>query len=315
MKPIEATIGKLLEVVFNAILGSIKGLQAFAEGALPDIPVPALPAPPSIPKLDSINNFVANAEKIVNIPEQYFDKLAEKIPDLPELPSASAISAQIDDFVSASKDVGEIAANVTSLLGMVSGCKQTTKLKVPSLISLFKTLNLPGTNSWQDCNIEIPVCSQLDFADASSDKMNEIEEIFGKLGTVTEVFGRRRRKLNVFKDWQWYPLPIQIGKLLAMSADYFFPDTMDTLKGRKAHLGTRTNILGKGQIPLSNLGTDKATFNQYFVEYEILQSIYPEIGIRDQDAVQFDLVSQFALHAQLATQILVGLVSPGSLCC
>ena len=30
MKPIEATIGKLLEVVFNAILGSIKGMQAFS---------------------------------------------------------------------------------------------------------------------------------------------------------------------------------------------------------------------------------------------------------------------------------------------
>ena len=281
MAPIEATIGKALDKLFESLFKNVPGLPAWIGEGLPEVgELPTLPAPPSLPSLGPINEFVANAEKIVNIPEQYFDQLAEKIPDLPELPSADEISAQIDNVIRAGDEIKKIAGNVTSLLGMISGCKQTTKLQVPSLTSLFKTLDLPGSASWQDCNIEIPVCSQLDIADASIDKLNEIEEIFGKLETVTEVFGQGRRKLNVFKEWRWIMLPLPLGVFFSKLVGKFFPDYVDHAYGKKAHLGTWKNIFGKGQIPLNALGkgtdTDKATFSQYFWNMNFLNLSYPK---------------------------------------
>lgn len=243
----------------------------------------------------------------MNIPEDYVDQLAVKIPKLPVLPSASDISATFNNYLS-STPFEELTGDVTSLLGMISGCKKTTKLQVPSLMSLFKTLDIPGASSWKDCNIEIPVCSQLDFGDASAEVIQGMDESFSALlEGITGASRSRRRKLinlsELTENWNWLPIPIPMGVLLNKAASKIFPDTMDALTGKKAHLGTRTNILGKGQIPLSNLGTDKATFNQYFVEYELIESIMPEIGFRkpENEKVQFDLVSQYALPIWLAT--------------
>ena len=303
MLPIEATIGRLLEALFDALLSSIPGVPDWLTNALPEIEGLSLPPLPSLPSnglMDPMAAFVADVEKIMAIPEDYFNQAAEKIPELPELPSASDIMETVDDYFTSTPLV-ELAGNVTSLLGMVSGCKQTTKLQVPSFVSLFKTLSIPGTSSWKDCNIEIPICSQLDFGDASAERLQGMEEMLSTLlEDATGAPRRGRRKLinlsELTENWNWLLLPIPIGVLLGKAASHFFPDTMDALTGKKAHLGTRTNVLGKGQIPLSNLGTDKATFNQYFVEYELLESIMPEIGFRkpENEKVQFDLVSHLS---------------------
>ena len=311
MAPIEATIGRLLESLFNALLSNIPGVPAWLTNALPEVKeLPSLPSPPSLTNsnfMGPINDFVANAEKIVNIPEDYLDQVTIKIPELPALPSASDISATFDDYLSRTP-FEELTSVMTSLLGMVSGCKRETNLQVPSLISLFKTLDLPGASSWKDCKIDIPVCSQLDFGDASAEKIQSMDESFSPLlETITGASHSRRRKLinlsELTENWNWLPIPINMGSLLGKLASKIFPDTMDTLTGKKAHLGSRTNILGKGQIPLSNLGTDKATFNQYFVEYELVESIMTEIGFRkpENEKVQFDLVSQFVLPIWLAS--------------
>ena len=104
MLPIEATIGRLLESLFNALLSNIPGVPAWLTNALPEVKeLPSLPSPPSLTNsnfMGPINDFVANAEKIVNIPEDYLDQVAIKIPELPALPSASDISATFDDYLS-----------------------------------------------------------------------------------------------------------------------------------------------------------------------------------------------------------------------
>jgi hypothetical protein len=297
LAPIELTIGKAVEAIFIKILEGLGiNLPPWLTEGLPEVELPDLPAPPAMPNLAPLDDFVANAEKIVNIPEDYFQEMASKIPELPNLPDASEISSQIANFVNNPLPLNisfdGIAGSIMPLLESISGCEKSTTLQVPSLVSLFKTLKLPGTSNWQDCKIEIPVCTQLNFTGIS-----EMDENFS---TLLQDVGNSRRRLNLveqggLRDWQWVPIPIlPLGKLMMKLPSEIFPDTSDKFYGRRGHLGTRTNILGNGKIPLSNLGTDRATFNQWFIEYELLESIYPEIGLRkpaDNEPWQFDLVS------------------------
>ena len=307
MAPIELTIGKAIEDIFINILEGLGiNLPPWLTEGLPEVELPDLPAPPAMPNLAPLDDFVANAERIVNIPEDYFQEMASKIPELPNLPDASEISSQIANFVKNPLPLNisfdGIAGSIMPLLESISGCEKSTTLQVPSLVSLFKTLKLPGTPNWQDCKIEIPVCTQLNFTG--------ISEMDAKFSTLLQDVGSsRRRKLDVtrsfveqagFRDWQWVPIPIlPLGVAVRELAIAIFPDTSDKLYGKRAHLGTSTNILGKGKIPLSNRekwnkGTDRATFNQWFIEYELYQSILPEIGLRKpaiNEPWQFDLVS------------------------
>ena len=64
-----------------------------------------------------------------------------------------------------------------SILGDISGCSETEIIQVPSFVTLFKEAGLG--DDWDDCNIELPLCTKLDMPEIS-DKLAQLARLLAQ---------------------------------------------------------------------------------------------------------------------------------------
>lgn len=290
MAPIEKTIGFLIEKVLNPILQAL-GLPPFNPPTLPDIPLPALPAPPALPDLAAITDIANKVETIVEMPQQLFDKVSDKLPSLPDL-DFNGIVDEIQEVLSYPlDDIVEILKE--SILGSVGGCARYDTIEIPSMISLLKELEVDSAfgGSWEDCKMEVPICTELDLAPIDPKTIDDVTNMI-----LDKLPNNLRRRLSGFDD-VYFPIPLNIvGDLLVGAID---DNLYDVLYGTRGHFGSSASLLGKTHIYYDTgaktanwwekVKATDGSWTQTYLDYETFIAATIEIRF----APSLDVVSSF----------------------
>ena len=312
MAPIEKTIGFLIEKVLNPVLKAI-GLPPFNPPTLPDIPLPALPAPPALPDLAAITDIANKVETIVELPQKIIDEVSDKIPSLPEL-DLDEVGNEIQKVLSY-PIAGIVDVLKENVLDAIGGCARYDTMEIPSMVSLMKTLEVDSSfgSSWEDCKIEVPICTELDLAPIDPKKMDEVKNmILDKLPNLRRrlspgdevknmILEAGSSLLDELDDYINIPLNLVGDALVGAMNDDFY----DVLYGKRGHFGTGASLLGKTHLYYDTGAktdswwkkvkeTDGSWVQTYF-ESEFFLAATLEIRLKP----TFDLVSSLSASRRL----------------
>ena len=192
------SVEKALTTIVKAVLNPILKALGIKPISLPDLPenVPnanvSLPALPSVPDFAALEKVEEVTETILDFPETIYDKMMDKIPS--SLPfdvfdNVQDVVESANIFFDDMKALNDVTA---SILGDISGCSETEIIQVPSLVTLFQEAGLG--DGWDDCTIEVPLCTKLDMPDIS-DKLAQLARLLApsKFMQLLKIQSRNRR--------------------------------------------------------------------------------------------------------------------------
>ena len=104
-------------------------------------------------------------ETIIDFPETIYDSMMDKIPSSLPLHVFDNVQDMVESANMFYDDMKALNDVTASILGDISGCSKTEIIQVPSLVTLFKEAGLGS--DWDDCKIEVPLCTKLDMPDIS----------------------------------------------------------------------------------------------------------------------------------------------------
>ena len=170
-----------MKAIVNAVLNPILKALGIKTISLPDlsevVPDVSFPSLPSIPDFTALEKVEEVTETIVDFPETIYDSMMDKIPSSLPLDVFDNVQDMVESaniFFDDMKALNDVTA---SILGDISGCSETEIIQVPSLVTLFKEAGLG--DGWDDCKIEVPLCTKLDMPDVSN-KLTQLARLLAQ---------------------------------------------------------------------------------------------------------------------------------------